>query len=35
MTKVELYDIIKLNKPQYEIFAIDGLLAEHGHMVNR
>lgn len=35
MTKVELYDIIKMHKPQYESFAIDGLLAEHGHTVVR
>jgi hypothetical protein len=35
MTKVELYDLIKMHKPQYETFAIDGLLAEHGHMVIR
>jgi hypothetical protein len=35
MTKVELYDLIKMHKPQYETFAIDGLLAENGHMVIR
>ena len=31
MTKAELYDLIKMHKPQYEIFATDYLLAEHGH----
>jgi hypothetical protein len=36
MTKVvELYDLIKMHKPQYATFAIDGLLAEHGHTVIR
>jgi hypothetical protein len=35
MTKVELYDLIKMHKPQYETFPVDGLLAEHGHMVIR
>jgi hypothetical protein len=31
MTKAELYDLIKMHKPQYETFAIDCLLADHGH----
>jgi hypothetical protein len=31
MTKAELHDLIKLHKPQYETFAIDCLLAKHGH----
>ena len=31
MTKAEMYDLIKMHKPQYETFAIDCLLAEHGH----
>jgi hypothetical protein len=35
MTKVELYDLIKLHKPQYDTFAIDCLLANHGHTVVR
>ena len=35
MTKAELYDLIKMHKPQYETFAIDCLLAEHGHTVIR
>jgi len=29
MTKAELYDLIKMHKPQYETFAIDCLLAKH------
>ena len=35
MTKAELYDLIKMHKPQYETFAIDCLLADHGHTVLR
>jgi len=35
MTKAELYDLIKMHKPQYENFAFDCLLAEHGHTVIR
>jgi hypothetical protein len=35
MTKVELYDLIKVHKPQYDTFAIDCLLADHGHTVIR
>jgi len=35
MTKAELYDLIKMHKPQYETFAIDHLLADHGHTVLR
>jgi transposase len=35
MTKAELYDLIKMHKPQYETFAIDCLVAEHGHTVIR
>ena len=31
MTKAELYDLIKMHKPQYETFAIDCLLTKHGH----
>jgi hypothetical protein len=35
MTKMELYDLIKMYKLQYETFAIDCLLARHGHTVIR
>ena len=35
MTKAELYDLIKMHKPQYVTFAIGCLLAEHGHTVIR
>jgi len=35
MTKAELYDLIKMHKPQYKTFAIDRLLADHGHTVLR
>ena len=35
MTKAELYDLIKMHKLQYETFAIDCLLTEHGHTVLR
>ena len=35
MTKAELYDLIKMHKPQYETFAIDALLAAHGHTAIR
>ena len=35
MTKAELYELIKMHKPQYETFAIDCLLADHGHTVFR
>jgi hypothetical protein len=35
ITKAELYDLIKRHKPQYETFAIDHLLAHHGHTVLR
>jgi len=35
MTKTGLYDLIKMHKPQYKTFAIDCLLAEHGHTVIR
>ena len=35
MTKAELYDLIKMNKPQYESFATDCLLAEHAHTMIR
>ena len=31
ITKSELYDLINMHKPQYETFAIDCLLADHGH----
>ena len=31
MTKADLYDLIKMHKAQYETFAIDCLLTEHGH----
>jgi len=34
-TKAELYDLIKVHKPQYETFAIDSLLADHGHTMLR
>jgi len=34
-TKAELYDLIKMHKPQYETSAIDCLLNEHGHTVIR
>jgi hypothetical protein len=29
MTKAELYDLIKMHKPQYENFAIECFLADH------
>jgi hypothetical protein len=35
MTTVEVYDLIKMHKQQYETFVIDGLLAKHAHMVIR
>jgi len=35
MTKAELYDLIKMHKPQYETFVIDCLLADHGQTVLR
>ena len=35
MTKAEMYDLIKMHKPQYETFATDCLLAQHGHTVIR
>jgi hypothetical protein len=35
MTKAELYDLIKMHKPQYETVAIDCMLAEHEHTVIR
>jgi len=35
MTKMELYDLIKMYKLQYETFAIDCLLDAHGHTVIR
>jgi len=35
MKKAELYNIIKVHKPQYETFAIDRLLANHRHRVLR
>ena len=35
MTKLELCDLIRMHKPQYEILAIDCLLAGHGHTVTR
>jgi len=35
MTKAELYDLIKMHKPQYETFAIDRLFADHGYTVLR
>ena len=35
MTKAKLYHLIKMHKPQYGIFAIDSLLADHGHTVLR
>ena len=34
-TKAELYELIEMQKPQYETFAIDRLLADHGHTVLR
>jgi hypothetical protein len=33
MTKAVMYDLIKMHKSQYEIFAINYLLADHGHTV--
>ena len=33
MTKLELCDLIRMHKPQYEILAIDCLFAGHGHTV--
>jgi hypothetical protein len=35
MTKAKLYDLIKMHKPQYETFAINRLIADHGHTVLR
>jgi len=35
MTKAQLDDLIKMHKPQYETFAIDCFLADHGHTVIR
>ena len=35
ITKAELYDLIKMHKPQYETFAIDRLLGDNGHTVLR
>jgi len=35
VTKAELYDLIKMHKPQYETLAIVRLLADHGHTVLR
>ena len=35
MANAELYDLIKMHKPQYGTFAIDCLLADHGHPVLR
>jgi hypothetical protein len=35
MTKAEMYELIKMHKPQYETFATDCLLAEHAHTVIR
>jgi transposase len=35
MTKAELYDLIKMHKPQYETFAVDCLLTHHVHTVIR
>ncbi|KAF2891728.1 hypothetical protein ILUMI_14445 [Ignelater luminosus] len=34
-TKVELYEKIKIHKPQYCLYAVDNLLAKHGHTVLR
>lgn len=35
MMKIELYNIIKENRLQYEMFAIDGLSTEWQHMMIR
>ena len=35
MTKAEMYDLIKIHKRQCETFAINCLLADHGHTVIR
>jgi transposase len=35
MTKAELYHLIKMHKPQYETFALDCFLADHGPTVIR
>ena len=35
MTKAELYDLVRMHKPQYETSAIDCLLAEHEHTAVR
>ena len=35
MTKVELYDLIRMHKPQHETLAVDYFLAEHGHTATR
>lgn len=31
-TKIELHELIKLCKPKFRIFHVDGILAEHGHV---
>lgn len=35
LLKTQLYDLIKLHKPRHKTYAIDKLLAEHGHSVLR
>jgi hypothetical protein len=30
--KIELHELIKLSKPKFRIFYVDGILAEHGHV---
>lgn len=34
-TKVELYEKIKLHKPQHKTYVLDKVMAEHGHVVLR
>jgi hypothetical protein len=35
MTKLDLYDLTKMHKSQYETSAIDCLLADHRHTVTK
>ena len=35
ISKAQLYDLIKMQKPQYETFAVYRLLADYGHTVLR
>lgn len=35
MLKVELYNLIKMHKPTFEIYEVDKILQEEGHTVLR